>query len=72
MEQDELFADWEARAKAIGLTLADVRAEAEVHAPNFSNWRRGKGGMTLASIRKVESAVRNLEARAAAQKADAA
>ena len=71
MEQDELFADWEARAKAIGLTLADVRAEAGVHAPNFSNWKQGKGGMTLASITKVENAVRSLEARFAAQSAAA-
>lgn len=63
MEQQELFADWEARAKAIGLTLADVRAEAGVHAPNFSNWRRGKGGMNISSINKVENAVRALEAR---------
>jgi len=66
MELEELFADWEARAKAIGLTLADVRAEAGVHAPNFSNWRNGKGGMTFASIKKVEQAVRDLEARAKA------
>ena len=63
MEQEELFADWEARAKAIGLTLADVRAEAGVHAPNFSNWKQGKGGMTLSSIRKVENAVKSLEAQ---------
>lgn len=71
MEQDELFADWEARAKAIGLTLADVRAEAGVHAPNFSNWKQGKGGMTLASIKKVENAVRALESQHAVA-ADAA
>lgn len=69
MEQEELFADWEARAKAIGLTLADVRSEAGVHAPNFSNWKQGKGGMTLASIKKLEAAVRALEARHAPSEA---
>jgi len=62
MTQDDLFKDWERRAKAVGRSLSDVRELAGVHAPNFSNWRNGKGGMTLASIQKIEAAVSRLEA----------
>lgn len=61
MTQEELFADWERRAKAIGLDLSDIRDAAQIHAPNFSNWKNGKGGMTLSSIQRVEEAVRRLE-----------
>lgn len=64
MTLDELFTGWEARATAIGLSLSDVRTEAGVHPANFSNWRNGKGGMTFASIQKVEAAVVALEQRA--------
>jgi hypothetical protein len=61
MTHEELFAEWEARAKAAGRDLSDVRKKAGVHPANFSNWRNGKGGMTLASIQKVEAAVSELE-----------
>lgn len=64
MTSEELFADWEARALAAGYSLADLRKRANVHAPNFSNWRNGKGGMTLASIQKIEAALAELESAA--------
>lgn len=63
MTSDELFADWEARTLAAGFTMADLRRQANVHAANFSNWRNGKGGMTLASIQKIEAALTDLEIR---------
>ncbi|PQM29424.1 hypothetical protein CVO77_00350 [Sphingopyxis lindanitolerans] len=72
MTHDELFADWETRAKAIGSDLSAVRKAAGVHPANFSNWRNGKGGMTLASIQKVEQAVADMERCAGFAKADAA
>ena len=65
MTREELFDDWEARAIAAGRDLAAVRKLAGVHPANFSNWRRAKCGMTLASIEKVEAAVVELENRAA-------
>lgn len=65
MTSDELFADWEARTLAAGFTMADLRKQANVHAANFSNWRNGKGGMTLASIQKIEAALASLEAHVA-------
>src|SRR5690606_24235384 len=64
MTLNELFSAWEARVTAIGLSLSDVRTEAGVHPANFSNWRNGRGGMTFASIQKVEAAVAALEQRA--------
>lgn len=66
MTHEELFADWEARAKAKGFELSDVRKAAGIHPANFSNWRNGKGGMTLASIQKVEAAIASLTQSAAA------
>lgn len=71
MTHDELFADWDARAKAIGTDLSAVRKAAGVHPANFSNWRNGKGGMTLASIQKVEAAIAAMEDRASPTKANA-
>ncbi|WOF43797.1 hypothetical protein KNJ79_02195 [Sphingopyxis indica] len=62
MTHDEIFAEWEKRAIAGGFALSDVRKQAGVHAANFSNWRTGKGGMTLASIQKIEAAFSVLEA----------
>lgn len=69
MTHKDLFDDWEARAKAMGFTLSDVRKTAGIHPANFSNWRSGKGGMTLASIQKVEAAVTRLGRRPAAERA---
>lgn len=66
MTHEELFADWERRSVSAGFDLSAVRKVAGVHPANFSKWRTGKGGMTLASIQKVEAAVTSLEQSAAA------
>src|SRR3546814_7658693 len=66
MTNDEIFAKWDARAAASKLSLADVRKRAGVHAANFSNWRNGKGGMTIASMNKIDAAFDELEAAAPA------
>lgn len=71
MTHDELFNEWEARATAIGRDLSAVRKQANIHPANFSNWRNGKGGMTLSSIQKVEAAISELESLANATPAAA-
>jgi hypothetical protein len=66
MNQEQLFDEWQARVEKCGATLSDVRTIAKVHPANFSNWRNGKAGMTLASVQKIEGAVAQLERRATA------
>ena len=61
MTQSDLFKSWQERAAKCGKTLADVRRLAGVPSPNFSNWKNGKGGMTLTSVERIEAAVLQLE-----------
>lgn len=62
MEQTDVFAEWKQRAEAAGSSLAAVRRRAGIHAANFCNWKNGKKGMTLASMSRVEAALREIEA----------
>lgn len=63
MEQQQLIADWEARAKRAGVTIAKVCREADVPQPSFSKWKRGLNGITLGSISKIERALNGFEKR---------
>lgn len=64
MEQEQLIADWEARAKRAGVSIAKVCKEAEVPQPSFSKWKKGLNGITLGSISKIERALTGFERRA--------
>lgn len=66
MEQEQLIADWEARAKRAGVTIAKVCREAEVPQPSFSKWKKGLNGITLKNISRIERALAGLEQSAAA------
>jgi hypothetical protein len=65
MEQQDIIAAWERRAQAANVSMAEVRREAKIHGPNFTNWKKGKTGITLASIQKMEAALARFERSAA-------
>lgn len=67
MEQQQLIADWEARAKAAGVSIAKVCKEAEIPQPSFSKWKKGLNGITLGSITRIERALSELETEAPAR-----
>lgn len=39
MDQQQFIADLEARAKAVGLTMRDACAQADLHPTTFSRWK---------------------------------
>lgn len=61
MEQQSIIEAWERRAAAANVSMAEVRAHAGVHGPNFTNWKKGKTGITLASIQRMEAALSHFE-----------
>lgn len=69
MEQHELIAQWEARAKSAGVSIARVCKDAEIPQPSFSKWKKGINGITLGSILKIENALSALEAGASTSEA---
>lgn len=59
MDQQQIVADYEARAKAAGLTIGALCREAGLAASTFSRWKRTDKnpdpiGMTLASMTAIE------------------
>lgn len=67
MDQQQIVADLEARAKAAGITMTDACQRADVHPTTFSRWKLSDKnpapiGATLNSIRKLEGAIAAAEA----------
>lgn len=61
MEQQQIIAEWEARAKRAGVPISKVCERANIHSPSFSKWKAGKNGITLGSISKIETALSEFE-----------
>lgn len=72
MDQQEIITDLEGRAKAVGLTIAEVCSRAELHPTTFSRWKLSEKntkpvGANLASISRLRSVIEEAEAAAASQ-----
>lgn len=68
MEQQQVIAAYEARAAAIGITIAKLCERASVHPTTFSRWKLSERnpnpvGMTYTSMRAIETALDDLEAQ---------
>lgn len=71
MDQQTVIADMEERAKAAGVSMRQVCEKADVHPTTFSRWKLSEKnpepiGATLASLNKLDAALRDLEAMKAA------
>lgn len=71
MDQQQIIADIETRARRAGLTIAAVCARAGVHPTTFSRWKQTERnpepiGATLKTLDKLNGAIDELEAQAAA------
>lgn len=71
MDQQQIIADIEARAKAAGLTIAEACARAELHPTTFSRWKASERNpspvnATLGSINRLRAVVDAAEADHAA------
>jgi transcriptional regulator with XRE-family HTH domain len=64
MDQDNIIAEWEARAKAAGATIADICGRAGIAPSTFSRWKSGTS-ITLATANKFDAALRTFEVVAA-------
>jgi hypothetical protein len=61
MEQQQIIAGWEERARRAGVSISKVCERAKIHTPSFSKWKAGKNGITLCSIRRMEAALSEIE-----------
>jgi len=62
MDQQQIIADIEARADALGLPMYEVCQRAGIHPTTFSRWKRSEKnpapiGATIASLHKLELAL---------------
>lgn len=74
MDQQEIIANLEARARRIGLPMAEVCKRAGIHPTTFSRWKLSERnpapkGATIASVEKL---VRVIDAAERASTQDAA
>lgn len=66
MDQQEIIADLEARAKAAGLTIAEACSRAGLHPTTVSRWKLSERnprpvGATLASIGRLRGVIEAAE-----------
>lgn len=66
MEQKAIIEEWERRARAAGISVAELCRRAGIHQPSFCKWKVGENGITLASIHKVDAALSAAECDQAA------
>lgn len=71
MDQQQIIADLETRARAAGLTMGEACSRAELHPTTFSRWKQSERnpnpvGANLASINKLRAVVEAAEQAAAA------
>lgn len=67
MDQQHMIEDIEARAKAAGVSMRQVCESAGIHPTTFSRWKVSEKnpepiGATLASLNKLDAALRKAEA----------
>lgn len=72
MDQQQLIAGYEARAKMVGKTIAELCAEAGIACSTFSRWKVSEKnpepiGVTFSSMKKVERALETFEEEARAR-----
>lgn len=66
MEQQDIIAGLEARAKAVGLTISKVCSDAGVHPTTFSRWKRSEKnpnpvGASLRSLTAIDAEISKYE-----------
>lgn len=71
MEQQQIVADIEARAKRAGVNISELCREADVHPTTFSRWKVSENnpapiGASLKSLSALTEALDRIEARKAA------
>ncbi|WP_422057736.1 hypothetical protein [Sphingomonas sp.] len=71
MDQQQIIADLETRARAAGLTMGEACSRAELHPTTFSRWKQSERnpnpvGANLTSINKLKAVVEAAEEAAAA------
>jgi len=76
MDQQEIIATLEGRAKRAGLPMSEACKRAGIHPTTFSRWKRSEKnpspkGATITSVAKLEQVIAAQEEAAAAQDAAA-
>lgn len=71
MDQQDIIAEIERRAKAVSVPISDLCAEAGIHPTTFSRWKLSEKnpdpiGATLKSLSALTAELDRLEARQAA------
>lgn len=68
MEQSQIIEEWEAKAKALKLSIAAVCREAGVHVTTFSRWKHDpdRFSMSFSSMNKMNRAFESLSKAEAA------
>jgi len=66
MDQQQIIADIEARAKAVGLTIGEACNRADLHPTTFSRWKLSEKnpkpvGANLASISRLRDVIEQAE-----------
>lgn len=66
MDQQQIIADLEARARAAGLTIGEACSRAELHPTTFSRWKLSERnpsptGANLASINRLRAVIEAAE-----------
>ena len=69
MDQQTIIADIEARASALGLSMAEVCRRANIHPTTFSRWKLSEKnpdpvGATIKSLSALSDVIANAEAAA--------
>lgn len=66
MDQQQIIAELEARARAAGLTIGEACARAELHPTTFSRWKQSERnpnpvGANLTSISRLKAVIEAAE-----------
>ncbi len=61
---EQIINDIEARATAIGCSMASLLADADLDESTWWRWKHGKNSPTIKSLVKVQNAIKSREATA--------
>lgn len=67
MDQQQIIADLEARAKRAGMSMSEACKLADIHPTTFSRWKKSEKnpdpiGATIPTVAKLEAAIAQREA----------